>query len=120
MICNKLQVVTTQPRSLFNTNNTNVGNASSSTATSSSITISSDDCERAKQVCQKTLKYGAAAACFGAGYGAKALYDVFTNSSGRSPHNYEPTTTSELPFRGSGLGQMNDSYLDKLNNGKIW
>jgi hypothetical protein len=109
---------------LFDTNNTNIGNASSSSnTTSTSITISNDDCERAKVVCQKTLKYGAAAACFGAGYGAKALYDVFTNSSGRSPHNYDGgSTTTGTPWRSpwnnesAGIGQFDLS----MNKDKIY
>lgn len=109
-----IKVITRQPVS-----SVGYASASSGGTTSSSVTISSDDCARAKDCLAKTAKYATVGACFGLGYGARSLYDALA-ASGHSGRQDDSGTTTGSPFRSSGLGTMNDSYLDKLNNGKIY
>lgn len=85
------------------------------------MTISRDDCDKVKDCLKTTAKYGAMGACFGAGYAARSMYDAMTGyGSGGSKKDDDYSTTTGSPFRSSGLGSMNDSYLDRLNGGKIY
>ena len=100
-----------------------VGHASTS-SNSTSVTISTDDCARAKECCTKAVKYGAAATCFGLGYGTRSLYDAFTSGANGCHRDDDYSSTTVSPFRDYGntngsIGNWNDSWLDKLNQGKI-
>lgn len=111
-----IKVITTQPTS-------SIGHASSSSSGNTSLTISSADCAKAKEYCTKAAKIGGMAACFGAGYAARSLYDSFTGGSGASKKDDDYTTsTTRDPFRVSdgSLGNWSDDFLDRLNGGKIY
>lgn len=73
--------MTEQPRSSYGTISGSVGNASASSSGGTTLSVSEADCQKAKDCCKSTLKYGTAVACFAGGWGARTLYDEFTRSS---------------------------------------